>query len=638
MKQLRGIVSALAFGITSIYAAVPLHGQTPPPRPSVAANFDTTDVMIPMRDGVRMHTTIYSPHGNTEALPIIFVRTPYSIERAGPQNYMHLVADGYIFAFQDNRGKYKSEGTFVMQRAPRQNRQDPKAIDEATDAYDSDDWLTKNLPHTNGKVGKLGGSYPGWLTTMALLDPHPALKAISPQASPADMWMGDDFHHQGAFRLSYGFEYAARMESDSKGQKNFAFDDPDTYAWYVKLGSLAHINEKYLHDKIPTWNDYVAHPDYDEFWQRQAVWHYLDKQKTVPIPTMDVGGWWDQEDFYGPQRIYKSLEAHDTQNRNFIVLGPWNHGGWANGKGSNLGAVEFGSNTSEYYRTNIEAPWFAHYLKDRPMAKPQPEAIVFQTGTNQWVNYDTWPPKRGVVQKKLYLGGDKGLSFSPPKPATGAAAYDTYVSDPKSPVPYRHAPIQATYAVGGSGWRTWLVEDQRFVAERPDVLVYSTPVLDEDITVTGQITAHMFAATSGTDSDWVVKLIDVYPDVDVAEPSMAGFQLMIANDVMRGRYRTSWEKPIAAVPNKPAEYAIDLHTNAHVFKKGHRIMVQVQSSLFPIIDMNPQKFVPNIFKARDSDFQKATQRIYHTGLHASYIQLPVETPVSDAAKRPVSVR
>ncbi|MGI9091333.1 MAG: CocE/NonD family hydrolase, partial [Gemmatimonadaceae bacterium] len=581
--------------------------------------FDKTEVQIAMRDGVHLHTAIYVPKGATGPLPIIMSRTPYGIggaEKAITSPVLaDLVSDGYIFVFQDIRGRFTSEGKFVMLR-PMRDKRDVKAIDESTDAYDTIDWLLKNVPRNNGRVGMMGTSYPGWLTVIAMLDPHPALKAVSPRASPADMFIGDDFHHNGAFRLSYGFEYATMMET-SKEISSFTFDQPDLYDWYLKLGSLAHVDERYLHGNIPSWNDFSTHPNYDAFWQRQAVAPYLNQ---VKVPTLNVAGWWDQEDFYGPVKIYETLEPHDTQHLNYLVVGPWNHGGWSALTGQKLGNVDFGSPTSAYFRKHIEAPWFAHWLRGEGTLNLA-EATTFEAGSNSWRSYDNWPPRKIVSPRKLYLRTNHVLSF---QPATGSvdSAFDSYVSDPANPVPYRRRPIKPTYT-DGSTWSTWLFDDQRFVQGRPDVVAWQTAPLSEDVTIAGNIAAHLFASTTGTDADWIVKLIDVYPDQYEPNPKLDGYELMVANDVLRARFRDGFENPQPIVPNHVDEYVVDLHSQDYRFLKGHRIMVQVQSSWFPLIDRNPQTFVPNIFAAKDSDFRSATQRIFHSKQSPSYIQLPV---------------
>jgi hypothetical protein len=589
--------------------------------PDLSEVFNKLDVMIPMRDGVHLHTEIYVPKNAPQPLPFIFERTPYGVadDEKGIttkfKNYGELVSEGYIFVFQDIRGRYKSEGQFVMLRRPR-DPHDPQAIDEGTDTYDTIDWLLKNVPNHNGRVGVLGISYGGWLTAMAMIEPHPALKAVSEQASPADMYLGDDFHHNGAFRLSYGFEYAAMMET-GKTSFHFQFDRYDTFEWYRALGPLGNVNEQFLHGRVPSWNDFVDHPNYDEFWQKQAVPPYL---KRVTVPNLNVAGWWDQEDFYGPQKIYETLEKQDSRHWNYFVAGPWNHGGWAGGAGSALGRVQFGSETSKYFREKIQTAWFAYWLKDKGQL-PFTEAMTFQTGTNQWQTYDEWPPRRNIQPRRLYFQAGGRLSFDAPKEAT-AQAFDRYLSDPSNPVPYRHRPVEPTYP--GGGWPTWLVEDQRFVEGRPDVLSWETAPLSSDLTVTGDIVAHLFASTTGTDSDWVVKLIDVYPEEYPAESTMGGYELMIADEVLRGRFRQSFEKPQPIAPSRVAEYVIDLHTNDHCFLRGHRVMVQVQSTWFPLIDRNPQTFVPNIFRATESDYQVATQQVYRSREFPSAIELPVK--------------
>ena len=597
--------------------------------PNPADRYEVSDVMIPMRDGKRLNTKIFVPRTQAGPLPIIFKRTPYGIRGAANTfnaYYKAMAEDGYIFVHQDIRGKFGSEGDFVMQRPARtpppngsggpSGAANNGVIDEGTDTYDTIEWLIRNVRNNNGRVGMLGVSYDGWTTIMGAIEPHPALKAISPQASPADMWLGDDFHHNGAFRLSYGFEYAAMMES-GKDVQQFSFDRYDTYDWYLSLGPLRNINEKYLKGKIPTWNDYVAHPDYDEFWKRQTMIPHLN---SVKVPTLNVAGWWDQEDFYGPLAIYDALEKHDTQGINYLVVGPWRHGGWSGGTGDSLGAIPFGSNTAEYFRERIQAPFFAYYLKDKG-AKDFPQAITFEAGANEWRRWDQWPPTKSTQVQGMYFGPGESLNTSPFH--ADISTFDEYVSDPAHPVPYRQRPIQATYFPGGSKWSTWLVEDQRFVDDRNDVLSYETAPLQDDVTIAGEITAHIFASTTGSDADWIVKLIDVYPEDYPSNWSLAGYQLMVSNEVFRGRYRESFEKPKAIEPGKVLEYTWSLHTQNYTFKKGHRIMVQVQSTWFPIIDRNPQTFVPNIFEATEGAFKAATHRVYRTPQYPSRVDVPV---------------
>ncbi|CAN5733213.1 CocE/NonD family hydrolase [soil metagenome] len=570
-----------------------------------------------MRDGVRLHTQMYVPTSAGEQFPILLLRTPYGTGRLDAARLAaalpELTAEGFIIVLQDIRGRFKSDGQFVMLRQPR-DPQDKKAIDESTDAFDTIEWVLKNVPNNNGRVGMTGTSYGAWLTVMGMLDPHPALKAAVSQASPADMWLGDDFHHNGAFRLSYGFEYAYMMESSKEMSDPAAvIDRYDAYEWYLNLGPLSNVNAKYFHNRLPTWNDFVNHPDYDAFWKRQGFAPWLNR---VTVPTLNVAGWWDQEDFYGPLKIYELLERHDSANQNFLVVGPWYHGGWSRSDGQKLGRIDFGSKTSEYYQKNVLVRFLAYYLKGKGTLD-LPEALTFRTGANEWVRHDAWPPKRNVVARRLYFQADGKLSFDTP-PKTAKEAFDSYVSDPANPVPYRQRPIELK-----SGWTTWLVEDQRFVDHRPDVLTYATEPLQADVVVSGKVVVDLFASTSGTDSDWIVKVIDVYPEKYEPDPKLGGYELMIAGDVFRGRYRNSFEKPEPLVPNAATHYQINYPANDHVFLKGHRIMVQVQSTWFPVIDRNPQKFVPNIFLAKESDFQRATQRVFRSGQSASYIVLPV---------------
>jgi putative CocE/NonD family hydrolase len=607
--RLRLIIAVCALALLPSGRALAQSQQTPAADYSLL--FDKTDVMIATRDGVKLHTEIYAPKNATGTLPIILERTPYGIadddkgysrKLAG---YEEMIPDGYIFVFQDIRGRYGSEGTFVLQR-PLRDPKNSKAIDEGTDTYDTIDWLVKNVPRNNGRVGLLGISYGGWLTVMGMLEPHPALKAVSEQASPADMFLGDDFHHNGAFRLSYGFEYSTMMET---GKTNFIFqfDRFDTYDWYLRLGPVSNANKNYIHGTLPTWDNFVAHPNYDDFWKAEAMPYILTKPK---VPNLNVAGWWDQEDAYGPMKIYEIMEKNDPDHLNYLVAGPWNHGGWARGSGNSLGAIPFGSDTGLHFRQKIEAPWFAYWLKSKGTL-PLKEALLFQTGSDTWTSFDSWPP-RDAKTRNLYFREDGKLSFDPPSSASDQA-FDAYVSDPAHPVPYRHRPIDMTYPEDHrGGWYTWLVEDQRFVDERPDVLTWQTDSLKEDVTVAGQVTAKLFASTTGTDSDWIVKLIDVYPEKVAQDWRLSGYELMIADEVFRGRFRNSFEKPEPIEAGVVTPFTIDLHTANHVFKKGHRIMVQVQSSWFPVIDRNPQKFVSNIFEATEADFQPATQHIYRS--------------------------
>jgi putative CocE/NonD family hydrolase len=608
--------------------------------PVEVPGFEALEAMIPMRDGVKLHTRMFSPKGARGGLPVLFLRTPYGVDGRTAMlqtNLKELADDGYLFVFQDIRGKFRSEGEFAMIRPPR-DPDDPKAIDEGTDAYDTIEWLLKNVRGHNGRIGMLGVSYDGWLTVMALLDPHPALRAASPQASPADMFLGDDFHHNGAFRLSYGFEYVARMET-VKGMQFFSFDRHDTFEWFLALGPLSSANVRYFHDKLPTWNDFAGHPNYDRFWQKQAVARFLTRPK---VPTLNVAGWWDQEDFSGPLKIYETWEKQDSDRRNTLVVGPWNHGGWSRGVGDRLGPISFDSPTAWQFREKIQVPFFAHYLKDRPIGLDKdfgpepsrekaggsgveglPEVISFRTGANVWKSYDGWPP-RAVSTRRLYLREGGRLAFEPPPGLESGAGgrgsvFDEYISDPARPVPYYPRPIAPLYV--NSQWPEWLVQDQRFAHLRTDVLSYETEPLAQDLDVVGSIVAQLFASTSGTDCDWIVKLIDVYSE-NPADP-LAGYQLMIANEVFRARFRKSFEHPEPLVSGQVESYPIDLHWADHRFKKGHKIMVQIQSTWFPLIDRNPQKYVPNIFQAKASDYITATQRVYRSPGRATHLVLSV---------------
>lgn len=586
------------------------------PAADTRVNFKRTEAMIPMRDGVKLFTVIFTPENQTEKLPILITRTPYGVKswNSGRLNNSRpeLVRDGYIFVFQDIRGRNESEGQFVMVRPPR-DRRDPKAIDESTDTYDTIGYLIKNVPENNGRVGIFGVSYDGWLSSVALLDPHPALKAASPQAPIADLWMGDDFFHNGAFRQSYAYEWAVPLET-ARNVGDVVIDRPDAFDFYLGMRTLSGLLKR-LDGQSASWNNFVAHPAWDGFWQARSVPLYL---KDTSVPTLVVGGWWDQEDLYGPLATYKALEKNDRDGQVFLVMGPWNHGGW-NGRGRRLGAVDFGADTGRQIRSEILAPWFAFHLKGKGKLDLA-EATVFRSGSNRWMKYDSWTPTKNLRQRKLYLHAGGRLSFE--KPTAKTEEFDEYVSDPADPVPYRKRPIRGTYA-SGSTWFTWLVDDQRFLAGRKDVLSWQTDVLTEDVTVTGDIIAHLFASTTGTDSDWIVKLIDVYPADYPADRKMENYQLMVASEILRGRYRKGFEKAEAVEPDKTHEYTIDMRGNDYTFRKGHRIMVQVQSTWFPLYDRNPQKFVENIFLAREEDFQKAVQRIYRSAEYPSHISVSV---------------
>ena len=612
--------------VLAVLFAVSAAAQQTTPKPL----FKLQEVMVPVRDGVHLQTAILTPIDQHEPLPILFRRTPYGVPDKPPDqmpsSLKEFAQDGYIFVVQSLRGRFKSEGGFNLSSWVDLN--DPKATNETTDAYDSIEWLVKNIPSNNGKVGMFGVSYDGLTTALTLLHPHPALMAISEQASPVDQWMNDDDHRFGALRESYDFEYAVMEQADKNKNTHFDFETYDTYQWYLDLGPLSNINAKYLHGSIPYWNSSIEHPDYDDFWKKEA---WVSQLHASTVPNLNVAGFWDQEDPWGPWQIFRHAEENDPQHTNFIVAGPWFHGEWQAPKGDSIGILPFaGHETAREFRENIEAPFFRYYLHGQG-EKPTWQASTFQSGSNTWRSYPTWPPK-GAKETNLYLHADGKLSFSAPEVAN---AYREYVSDPANPVPYRQRPISPTYPAGD--WRTWEVADQRFVDHRPDVLSFASDPLDRDLTITGALAAKLFASTSGTDSDFVVKLIDVYPENaqknawnsdEGPKPgqyaqSLNGYELPIAMEVRRGRYLTSYEKPSPLMPNKPTEWNIPLRDHDHVFLKGHRIMVQIQSTWFPVIDRNPQKFVPSIYKATASDFISATQRIYCSSDLPSHLVLPI---------------
>ncbi len=620
---------AMCLVLTLVPAAVSAQAQQPEVKPI----FKLQEVMIPVRDGVHLQTVILTPVDQAGPLPILFRRTPYGVPDKPPANMpssiKELAQDGYIFVIQNLRGRFKSEGVFKL--SSEVDLSDPKATNETTDAYDSIEWLVKNVSNNSGKVGMFGVSYDGLTTALTLLHPHPALKAISEQASPVDQWMNDDDHRYGALRESYDFEYAVMEQADKNKNTNFQFETYDTYHWYLELGPLSNINAKYLHGSIPYWNSTIEHPDYDEFWKKEA---WVSQLHASTVPNLNVAGFWDQEDPWGPWQIFRHAEEHDPDHTNFIVAGPWFHGQWAGGKGEGIGIVPFGGHeTAREFRENIEAPFFRYYLHGKG-EKPAWQASTFQSGSNTWHTYAVWPPK-DAQQTNLYLHADGTLSFTAPTASGGSGLYREYVSDPSNPVPYRQRPISPTYP--GGDWRTWEVADQRFVDHRPDVLSFVSAPLDHDIAVTGPLAADLFASTSGSDSDFVVKLIDVYPDdaqKNDWEPeagpkpgqyaqSLNGYELPIAMEVRRGRYLHSYEKPGPLKPNQPTEWSIPLRDHDHVFLKGHRFMVQIQSTWFPIIDRNPQKFVPSIYKAAAADYTPATQRIYCSPAMPSHIALPI---------------
>jgi putative CocE/NonD family hydrolase len=557
-------------------------------------------------------------------LPFLLARTPYGVDDFDSESVNRdkpeLAASGYIFVYEDIRGRYKSEGRFVMNR-PIVAHNSNRDVDETTDTHDTIDWLLKNVPGNNGRVGVFGLSYDGFLAIMAGIDAHPAVMAISPQAPMTDVWMGDDFFHYGAFRESYGFDYVQEMEA----QKTDALVDlkQDMYDFFLLhdnfSGAVATVPKM---SDLPTAKAFLTQPSYTAFWQAMEV---EERLASVEVPTLEVGGYWDQEDMWGTQAEYAALKKHN--DKVYLVLGPWNHGGWqdtARRLGSEFGRLDFGEPTGTEFRKRFEAPFFEAYLKNQgrfELTNIDGQTVAsFRTGVNRWMRYKAWPPTDGFEPARLYLEPGKKLSFTAPASDDDAVAA-AYVSNPATPVPYRHLPIQSTYAKG-SKWITWLVEDQRFVTGRKDVASFTMPVLDHDVTITGDVLADLFAATTGSDADWIVKLIDVYPD-DAAALD-AGYQLMVADEIFRGRYLRSFEQPAPLTPGAVNEYKWSLHGVDHTFLKGHRIMVEVQSSWFPLYDRNPQTYVPNIMVAPKSAYKAETMTIYGSAKWPSHLEIEVE--------------
>ena len=628
------IVLPVILLFTSVLCPAPSHCQQTVQK----SNYRVQEFMVPMRDGVRLQTVVIAKANLAEPLPILLTRTPYgvltqetfdkNVAKEGadwvPVSWKELAADGYIFVLQNLRGRFQSEGVFKLTSQFDPN--DPKQANETNDAYDTVDWLIKNVPNNNGKVGIYGISYDGLTTALTLLHPHPAVKAISEQASPVDQWMNDDDHRYGALRESYTFEYSVLEQADKNKNTHFDFDTYDTYDWYLKAGPLTALNDNYLHGTLPYWNDVMLHADYDEFWKKEA---WVNQLHSSTVPNLNVAGFWDQEDPWGPWQIFRHAQEHDPENTNFMVAGPWFHGEWAMPVGDSIGPVSFGGHkTAIEFRQNIQAPFFRHYLHGQG-DKPAWKTTTFQSGSNVWRTYNDWPPKQSKPTN-LYLHADGTLSFT--APAAGVPEYRQYLSDPANPVPYRARPISPTYP--DPEWRFWEVADQRFVDHRPDVLTFISEPLDHDIVVTGEIAATLYASTSGTDSDFIVKLIDQYPEsgqnsaIDSKSDgsyanSMNGYQLPIAMEVRRGRYLHSYEQPEPLVANKPEQWQIPLRDHDYVFRRGHRIMVQVQSTWFPVIDRNPQTFVPSIYQAKATDYLPATQRIFCSSALPSHLVLPV---------------
>lgn len=614
-----------------------MFAQTPPLTPDIPPHYTApTDAydyvkrveMIPMRDGVKLHTVIVIPKGAKRA-PILLSRTPYDADARtsrskSPRMIAALsqadevfVADGYIRVYQDVRGKHGSEGDYVMTRPPRGPLND-SAVDHTTDAWDTIDWLVKNIPETNGRVGMIGSSYEGFTVVMALLDPHPALKVAAPESPMIDGWMGDDWFHYGAFRQVNIDYFAGQTTKRAKGEGT-ARGNVDDYELARRLGSADAFAQAAGVAQLPWWKKLTEHPTYDAFWQEQALDRLLERVP-LKVPTLWLQGLWDQEDIWGAVHAYPVMEAKDTHNTmNFLVLGPWFHS-QINRSGTALGPLQWEGDTALQVRRDIIKPLFDQYLKDAAPRADTPPVLVYNTGENRWERHARWPlagGDSGVRPTPLYLDADSGLRLGSPAAAPG---FDEYVSDPAKPVPYLPRPVKFS---DHAAWQRWLVTDQRFVADRPDVLVYQTEPLSAPVRIAGAPVVHLRASTSGTDSDWVVKLIDVFPDEVASQPEFGGYQLPVSLEIFRGRYRESFEKAAPLAAGQPLAYTFALPHANHVFLPGHRIMVQIQSTLFPLYDRNPQKFVPNLFFAQPADYTKATQRVYRGGSEGSFIELPV---------------
>ena len=586
--------------------------------------YTKSEFYIPMRDGVRLFTSVYSPKEPEGTYPIMLLRTPYGVHpygenrfpsRLGPSDL--FAGEDFIFAYQDVRGRYLSEGQFVNMRPHRAQKETPLDVDESTDTYDTIDWLLENVPNHNGRVGIWGISYPGFYAAVGMIDAHPALRAVSPQAPIAD-WFFDDFHHHGAFFLPHAFDFLAifgppRPQPTTEKNPRYNYPTKDGYQFYLDLGPLNEVNQRYLGGQVSFWDDLVNHPNYDDFWKSRNILPHL---RNVAPAVMTVGGWFDAEDLYGPLQTYRAVEAANPASFNILVMGPWSHGGWARGKGDSLGDISFGSETAVFFRENIELPFFKYFLKGEG-SFGLPEAYMFETGADRWRTFATWPPAE-ATQRTLYLHEGQRLSFEPSDAVS--EQWDEYVSDPAKPVPF-------TEAISVKMTREYMVDDQRFASRRPDVLTYETEVLQEDLTLAGPVRAQLWVSTSGTDSDFIIKLIDVFPgdaeDFETTSPRrhMSGYQMLVRSEVIRGRFRNSYEQPTPFVPDQPTLVTLELQDVLHTFRPGHRVMIQIQSTWFPLVDRNPQQFIENVFEAGPGDYVKATQRVHRSMTHPSVIRL-----------------
>ncbi len=612
------MIAGLFFGVSLTDTDIDVRAQY------IQDQYLKSEEQVVMRDGVRLFTSIYTPKDQSKKHPILMVRTPYQVNpygeafktRLGPSAAYEEA--GYIFVFQDVRGRFMSEGSYVNMRPHLSQKVNQRDIDESTDTYDTISWLLEHVEGNNGRVGMWGISYPGFYSSAGMIDSHPALKAVSPQACIAD-WYWDDMHHHGALSLNLTFAFFSvfgvdRPELTTEWSPRFQFNTPDGYDFFLELGPLKNVNERHFNDDIEFWNQLMAHPNYDHFWQSRNIIPHL---KNITTAVLVVGGWFDAEDLYGPLKTYASVEAKNPKADNRIIMGPWSHGGWHRMDGSELGDARFGEATSPDYQA-IEFQWFQHYLQDGP-ASELPEAMMFETGSNRWREFDRWPPE-GREQQAIYMHANGRIELAPPDGRQ--AAYSSYQSDPSKPVPY-------TKKITTMWEKTYMTEDQRFASQRPDVLVFESDVLTEDLTIAGPMMVDLWVSTSESDADWVVKLIDQYPDVIEGVPAESedyirgGMQQMVRGDIFRGRYRDSYSNPIPFKPGEVTRVKFELQDILHRFKKGHRVMVQIQSSWFPLFDRNPQRFVENINLATEQDFVSATHKVYHSADHASRIEIGV---------------
>ncbi len=591
----------------------------------IRLHYSKQEYMVPMRDGVKLMTSVFIPKAPGWVYPILMKRTPYNVAPYGADKYPsklgpseHFVKAGYIFVNQDVRGRFASEGKFIQVTPHNPNKTKPTDVDESSDTYDTIEWLLKNVPQHNGRVGMYGISYPGFYAAAGMIDAHPALKAVSPQAPVGD-WYFDDFLHHGSFFLAHAFKWLSgnateRQTPTTEPATPYVYPMSDGYKMFLEAGSVENINKLYLKGNIPFWNDMMQHPNRDEFWQKRALMPHL---KNVAPAVMTVTGWYDAEDLYGSFKTYQAIEEQNPGVNSVLVVGPWHHGGWSSVDGDKLGNVTFGSKTSAFYRAEIELPFFEKYLKDQAVPAPA-EATVFETGSNAWRTFDHWPPKN-LESKSLYVHESGRLAFNAPAATTAEAGtgsgFDEFVSDPAKPVPSSET-ITPRMTI------EYMVDDQRFASRRPDVLTWQTDVFTEDTVIAGPLMANLWVSTTGTDADWIVKLIDVRPDGPETTP-LAGYQMLLRSEVIRGRYRNDYAKPEPFVPNQPTLVKLELLDVLHRFQKGHRLMVQVQSTWFPLVDRNPQTFVPNIFFAKPDDFQKATHRVFHSADHPTHFSIGV---------------